>query len=62
MKGRSTVTNLFCIKQYLANSLGIGLQTDVTYTNLSKTFDRLDHGILLMKLRGSVFVCEFKIP
>lgn len=49
--GRSTVTNLLCVSQYIANSLDRRLQCDVIYTDFSKAFDRLDHGILLTKLR-----------
>ena len=50
MKRRSTVTNLFCFTQDLAKSLDVGEQTDVIYTDCSKAFDKLDHGILLDKL------------
>lgn len=50
MKGRSTVSNLFYLTQDLAESLDAGEQTDVIYTDCSKAFDRLDHGILLDKL------------
>lgn len=48
--GRSTVTNLFCITQFIADSIDNRLQCDVVYTDFSKAFDRLDHGILLAKL------------
>lgn len=51
MQGRSTTTNLFCITQYISESLDSGGQVDVIYTDFSKAFDRLDHGILLCKLR-----------
>ena len=33
IKSRSTITNLFCITQYIADSIDIGLQTDVIYTD-----------------------------
>lgn len=49
-KGRSTVTNLFCITDYLSEAIDDGLQTDIIYTDFSKAFDRLDHNILLQKL------------
>lgn len=48
--GRSTVTNLLSITQFIADSLDCRLQSDVIYADFSKAFDRLDHGILLSKL------------
>jgi hypothetical protein len=36
--------------QYVANSMDLGLQTDVIYTYFSKAFDRLGHEILVRKL------------
>ena len=50
MKGRSTTTNLFCVTQYISESLDVHSQTDVVYTDFSKAFDRLDHRLLLDKL------------
>lgn len=55
IKGRSTVTNLFCITQFIAESIDVGLQTDVVYTDFSKAFDRLDHSILIAKLQNYGF-------
>lgn len=52
VSGRSTVTNLTCITQYIGECLDRGSQVDVVYTDFSKAFDRLDHGILLCKLDG----------
>lgn len=49
-KGRSTNTNLFCITQSISDALDDGSQVDVIYTDFTKAFDRLDHGILLTKL------------
>ena len=37
--------------QYISQYLDIGLQVDVLYTDFSKAFDRLDHGLLLNKLQ-----------
>ena len=48
--GRSTVTNLLIFQQYLLGALEKGYQVDVIYTDFSKAFDSVDHGILLRKL------------
>ena len=45
VSGRSTVTNLCCITQYLSESIDDKHQCDVIYTDFSKAFDQLDHGI-----------------
>lgn len=50
VKDRSTVTNLTCITQFIAESLDKNLQTDVIYTDLSKAFDTIDHVLLVDKL------------
>lgn len=55
MKGRSTVTNLFCFTQFVSTTLDERAQCDTIYTDFSKAFDQLDHGILLSKLRSSGF-------
>lgn len=47
---RSTVTNLSILNQTLCTSLDQRHQVDVIYTDFSKAFDKLDHGILLEKL------------
>lgn len=50
MKGRSTVTNLLQITQYVTESIDENCQTDVIYTDFSKAFDKLDHILLLNKM------------
>lgn len=51
VEGRSTVTNLVCFTQYVAEILDDKGQVDAVYTDISKAFDQIDHGILLSKLR-----------
>lgn len=50
ISGRSTVTNLFVITQYISDQLDKSLQVDVVYTDFTKAFDHLDHSRLLCKL------------
>lgn len=50
VKGRSTVTNLALITQYIATNLDSGRQVDVIYTDFTKAFDSVSHDILLHKL------------
>lgn len=48
---RSTITNLLEYQHCLTQSLEQGCQVDSIYTDYSKAFDRVDHVILLEKLR-----------
>lgn len=50
MHGRSTVTNLVSLTQFLSESIDEGGQTDVIYMDFSKAFDKISHNILLYKL------------
>jgi hypothetical protein len=49
-KCRSTETKLVSISQYLSDALYNHSQVDVVYTSFSKAFNRIDHGLLLIKL------------
>lgn len=48
--GRSTVTNLACYTQYVSQVIDNQGQVDTIYTDFSRAFDTIDHGILLDKL------------
>ena len=50
MKGRSTATNLTEFVYYARSGLNTKAQVDVLYTDFTKAFDRVDHGILIQKL------------
>lgn len=50
ISGRSTVTNLVTITQFLSDAMDRNEQVDVIYTDFSKAFDVIDHSILLKKL------------
>ncbi|CAH2105767.1 unnamed protein product [Euphydryas editha] len=50
IKGRSTVSNLILLGDYITDAMDDGYQVDVIYTDYSKAFDRIPHDILLNKL------------
>lgn len=49
--GRSTETNLTVFTQFLSEALESRCQVDTIYTDFSKAFDRVNHNILLSKLK-----------
>ena len=53
--GRSTVSNLMSVSQFIASILDTSGQVDVIYTDFAKAFDRLDHGLLIKKLASFGF-------
>lgn len=50
IRDKSTVTNLCNFTEHAYEALEQGSQLDVIYTDCSKAFDKVDHGILLNKL------------
>lgn len=50
VNGRSTMTNLFSYANFIGNALDDGFEVHSIYTDFSKAFDMVDHGILLEKL------------
>lgn len=59
ISGRSTVTNLAIISQYISHHLDNGGQIDVIYTDITNAFDTIDHSILLTKF--SVFELKSEV-
>ena len=52
MEKRSTISNLTCITQFISDTLDSQGQVDVIYTDIQKTFDKIDHFLLLSKLNA----------
>lgn len=52
---RSTVTNLTCFLEKAYKAIKSKRQLDVIYTDFSKAFDRLDHGVVAAKLLSHGF-------
>ena len=52
LKGRSIETQLLETYHYILHSLAKGKEVDVLYLDLSKAFDKVDHSLLLAKLKG----------
>lgn len=48
--GRSTITNLVEVTQYISDCLDRRRQVDVIYTDFSKAFDTVNHSLLIHKL------------
>ena len=51
MANKSTVTNLVCFNQLVAEAIDNGSQVDSLYLDFQKAFDQVDHHILLTKLK-----------
>ena len=54
-KGLSTVTNLLQFSSQIIDGFTSRMQTDVVYTDFSKAFDKVNHGLLIHKLNLIAF-------
>lgn len=52
VKNKSTVSNLLILSEVLFANIDRNLQTDCLYTDFSKAFDKVNHSLLLLKLRA----------
>lgn len=59
VKRRSTVTNLILFTNFVVSEISKGNQVDAVYTDFSKAFDRVDHSLLLFKLKRLGFPISF---
>ena len=50
LAGRSWVTQLTSVLHYIGGQLDAGKQIDITYLDMSKAFDKVDHTKLLVRL------------
>ena len=50
MQNRSTITNLLCVTQDLAETIDNNGKMDVIYTDMQKAFDTINHQLLLKKM------------
>ena len=53
VSGRSTVTNLLVYEQSLVHLMETKHQIDSIYTDFSKAFDKVNHEVLIIKLRAA---------
>jgi hypothetical protein len=51
--GRSCVTNLIDVLNYVGSCLDRGGQIDMIYMDMSKAFDKVNHDVLIQKLRNN---------
>lgn len=52
MKHKSTAANLISFSEYVSSALEEGYQVDCVYTDFSKCFDKINHNLLVSKLKA----------
>lgn len=52
LRGRSTITNLLLLQEFVMSSFDSSCQVDCIYLDFSKAFDRVHHKLLIAKLAG----------
>ena len=57
-QSRGIQSNLALFVQYLSESIDRGVKVDAVYTDFQKTFDKVNHSILLQKMAALGFVSE----
>ena len=61
LAGRSCVTQLTSVLHYIGGQLDAGKQIDITYLDMSKAFDKVDHTKLLVRLHQYGITGNFTI-
>jgi hypothetical protein len=57
--GRSTMASLVEFSNFVLSEMEDGLQVDAVYTDFSKAFDRVNHGLILGTLTRK-FLCSVR--
>lgn len=55
VQGRSTATNLAILCEKVVTNFELGYQTDIIFTDFAKAFDRVNHRVLIAKLKSIGF-------
>lgn len=52
VRGKSTISNLLLFQEYVLSAFRRNEQVDAVYIDMAKAFDKVDHAILISKLKG----------